>query len=151
MDGFRLNLTRPIGFSLAAFGCTAAFAVYGAIWFLANRNGFEYNCMVDGPSLSPEDALLAPSEGSVHGYFSLWPLGVVCDWGRADGLGVVTATPSWTGTVLVLFCAAIAVVGAVYFVAGEVRARRLKVTSEAQEVNCSACRTFAHMACKQYR
>lgn len=91
--------------------------VIGMIWTLgaggaaAQYGGIEYRCMVEGPfPTSPPLALITEGEPE-RAYLSLWPYGRACDWKRADGQGLVTASSDWSATGAFIVSAAMAITG----------------------------------------
>jgi hypothetical protein len=64
--------------------------------FLAQYQGVEYRCVVDGP----QDLRAYPPEaGPVGAGFSIWPVGRECTWPTSGGGTAVAHTDDWGPTI----------------------------------------------------
>ena len=95
----------------------------GLAWLTATYGGLDYKCAVEGPRRESAPFAVASEVVRVHGSLSSWPLWRACEWERADSQGFVTAGPSWTTTIVLLVCIAVAPVGAVVLAVGGARTR----------------------------
>jgi len=93
------------------------FGIAGMVWllvvggaaFLAEYQGAEYKCSVEGPYV----VRAFPSEvGPVSGGFTLWPLGRECEWPtEREGETVVARGDYWAGTVALIALGVTSVAG----------------------------------------
>lgn len=110
----RADSQRRWGYVAFCGGGIICLGVIGASAAVANHNGFDYGCHVGGPTpTEPPLAVVSERSDTVTGSFSVWPVGLQCEWERADGLGTVTANSgAWGTTGLAAGGALIALLGA---------------------------------------
>jgi hypothetical protein len=96
---------------MIAVGVVGLIASVTLTGLAASYQGFDYKCLVEGPFRESPPFVLISEAAEVRGYFSIWPLGRACEWERADGLGFITAGPSWVPTLIALAFLALAGIG----------------------------------------
>jgi hypothetical protein len=93
------------------------FGIAAALWLIvvtgaaliAEYQGAEYKCIVDGP----HDPRAYPLEaGPVSAGFIMWPMGRECVWPTANGGTVVAQTDDWVPTIAMVCFSAIGLWGA---------------------------------------